>query len=204
MYRFATYKEQYRANLRLAFPVVLTQVGQILTQVADNLMVGRYGRRIVWRLGLLHPLHRGRGGRAGTYAPRRRALRPQGARAFGPAAPQRHPLLHDAGLRRRSAAVCRHTAALPPRAARRGGRHGHPLLPHAGLQHALPDALLRLQAVPRRGRQHARGDGRDDFHQPLQHRLQRPVHLRQPRISRDGGPKAPVWARCSRAPSPRC
>ncbi len=43
MYRFATYKEQYRANLRLAFPVVLTQVGQILTQVADNLMVGRYG-----------------------------------------------------------------------------------------------------------------------------------------------------------------
>lgn len=33
MYRFATYKEQYRANLRLAFPVVLTQVGQILTQV---------------------------------------------------------------------------------------------------------------------------------------------------------------------------
>jgi len=43
MYRFATYKEQYKANLRLALPVVLTQVGQILTQFADNLMVGRYG-----------------------------------------------------------------------------------------------------------------------------------------------------------------
>lgn len=43
MYRFSTYKEQYRANLKLALPVVLTQVGQILTQVADNLMVGRYG-----------------------------------------------------------------------------------------------------------------------------------------------------------------
>ena len=36
-------KDQYKANLRLALPVVLTQLGQILTQVADNLMVGRYG-----------------------------------------------------------------------------------------------------------------------------------------------------------------
>jgi MATE family multidrug resistance protein len=43
MYKFATYKDQYKANLRLALPVVLTQLGQILTQVADNLMVGRYG-----------------------------------------------------------------------------------------------------------------------------------------------------------------
>ena len=43
MYRFSTYKEQYRANLKLALPVVLTQLGQILTQFADNLMVGRYG-----------------------------------------------------------------------------------------------------------------------------------------------------------------
>lgn len=43
MYQFATYKDQYKANLKLALPVVLTQLGQILTQVADNLMVGRYG-----------------------------------------------------------------------------------------------------------------------------------------------------------------
>ncbi|MDE5622020.1 MAG: MATE family efflux transporter [Alistipes sp.] len=43
MYRFSTYKEQYKANLRLALPVVLTQLGQILTQFADNVMVGRYG-----------------------------------------------------------------------------------------------------------------------------------------------------------------
>ena len=43
MYRLSTYRKQYRANLRLALPIVLTQVGQILTQVADNLMVGRYG-----------------------------------------------------------------------------------------------------------------------------------------------------------------
>lgn len=40
---FLKYKEQYKANLKLAFPVMLTQLGQILVQVADNLMVGRYG-----------------------------------------------------------------------------------------------------------------------------------------------------------------
>lgn len=40
---FAKYKEQYRRNLLLALPVVLTQLGQILTQVVDNLMVGHYG-----------------------------------------------------------------------------------------------------------------------------------------------------------------
>ncbi len=43
MYSFSKYKTQYLANLRLALPVVLTQLGQILTQFADNLMVGRYG-----------------------------------------------------------------------------------------------------------------------------------------------------------------
>lgn len=43
MYSFSKYKDQYKANLRLALPVVLTQLGQILTQFADNLMVGRYG-----------------------------------------------------------------------------------------------------------------------------------------------------------------
>ena len=42
-YDFTKYREQYKANLKLALPVVLTQLGQILTQVADNLMVGRYG-----------------------------------------------------------------------------------------------------------------------------------------------------------------
>ncbi len=43
MYVFSKYKDQYKANLRLALPVMLTQLGQILTQLADNLMVGRYG-----------------------------------------------------------------------------------------------------------------------------------------------------------------
>ena len=37
------YREQYIANLRLALPVVLAQLGQVLVQFADNVMVGRYG-----------------------------------------------------------------------------------------------------------------------------------------------------------------
>ncbi len=43
MYRFETYRSQYAATIRLALPVVLTQIGQILTQLADNVMVGQYG-----------------------------------------------------------------------------------------------------------------------------------------------------------------
>ena len=43
MYRFSTYKTTIQANLKLALPVVMTQLGQILVQVADNVMVGRYG-----------------------------------------------------------------------------------------------------------------------------------------------------------------
>jgi MATE family multidrug resistance protein len=43
MYSFAKYKDQYRMNLRLALPVVLTQVGLILVQLVDNAMVGRLG-----------------------------------------------------------------------------------------------------------------------------------------------------------------
>lgn len=38
-----SYKEQYRLNLKLALPVILTQLGQIFTQFVDNVMVGRYG-----------------------------------------------------------------------------------------------------------------------------------------------------------------
>ena len=40
---FAKYKEQYRKNLVLSIPVILTQVGQMLTQLADTMMVGQYG-----------------------------------------------------------------------------------------------------------------------------------------------------------------
>lgn len=43
MYSFSTYKAQYKANLKLALPVIFTQLGQILVQFADNVMVGRYG-----------------------------------------------------------------------------------------------------------------------------------------------------------------
>ncbi len=43
MYSFTKYKKQYRENLRLAIPVMLSQLGHIIVQVADNAMVGRYG-----------------------------------------------------------------------------------------------------------------------------------------------------------------
>ncbi len=43
MYKFSKYKEQYRENLRLAIPVMLSQLGHIVVQIADNAMVGRYG-----------------------------------------------------------------------------------------------------------------------------------------------------------------
>ncbi len=43
MYKFSKYKEQYRSNLRLALPVMLSQLGHIIVQVADNAMVGQYG-----------------------------------------------------------------------------------------------------------------------------------------------------------------
>ena len=42
MYSFSTYKDQYKSNLKLALPVVLTQLGQILTQFSDNAMVGQF------------------------------------------------------------------------------------------------------------------------------------------------------------------
>ena len=38
-----TYKPYYKANLRLAFPVILSQVGNITVQMADTAMVGHYG-----------------------------------------------------------------------------------------------------------------------------------------------------------------
>ena len=43
LHLFKSYKEQYRLNLKLALPVILTQLGQILTQFVDNVMVGQYG-----------------------------------------------------------------------------------------------------------------------------------------------------------------
>ncbi len=43
MYNFSKYKEQYRSNLALAFPVVLSQLGQVIVQLADTIMVGQYG-----------------------------------------------------------------------------------------------------------------------------------------------------------------
>ncbi len=43
MYKFSRYKEEYKSNLKLAIPVVLSQLGQVFVQLADNIMVGQYG-----------------------------------------------------------------------------------------------------------------------------------------------------------------
>lgn len=43
MYKFSKYKEQYKLNLILAIPVVMSQLGHIVVQIADNAMVGQYG-----------------------------------------------------------------------------------------------------------------------------------------------------------------
>lgn len=40
---FSRYAEQYKANLKLALPVALSQLGYTVVQFADNAMVGAYG-----------------------------------------------------------------------------------------------------------------------------------------------------------------
>lgn len=41
---FQKYKYYYKNNLRLAFPVMLTQIGQVSVQLTDNIMVGHFGK----------------------------------------------------------------------------------------------------------------------------------------------------------------
>jgi MATE family multidrug resistance protein len=43
MLGLSRYSEDYRANLKLALPVALSQLGYVIVQFADNAMVGRYG-----------------------------------------------------------------------------------------------------------------------------------------------------------------
>jgi MATE family multidrug resistance protein len=43
MYRFQKYKIHYKETLKLALPIVISQLGYILVQFADNVMVGQYG-----------------------------------------------------------------------------------------------------------------------------------------------------------------
>ena len=43
MYSFSKYREHYRSQLKLALPIAISQLGHILVQFADNVMVGQYG-----------------------------------------------------------------------------------------------------------------------------------------------------------------
>ena len=40
---FSKYIDHYKANLRLALPIALSQLGYVIVQFADNAMVGSYG-----------------------------------------------------------------------------------------------------------------------------------------------------------------
>ena len=81
---FTAYKPFYKNNLRLALPVILSQMGQITVQLADTAMVGRYGgrrphaagRRSVRHEHILHSIHRGDGPLVRTHALGGRVLRP--------------------------------------------------------------------------------------------------------------------------------
>lgn len=42
MIKFKLYRQQYRQNLLLAGPIVMSQVGQVMVQLADNMMIGWY------------------------------------------------------------------------------------------------------------------------------------------------------------------
>lgn len=43
MYSFKKYLPFYKRNLKVAFPVMITQAGQVVVQLADNIMVGHVG-----------------------------------------------------------------------------------------------------------------------------------------------------------------
>lgn len=43
MYQFSAYWPYYKRNLKVAFPVMLTQLGAVMVAFADSIMVGHYG-----------------------------------------------------------------------------------------------------------------------------------------------------------------
>ena len=43
MYKFSAYWPYYKRNLKVAFPVMLTQLGAVMVAFADSIMVGHYG-----------------------------------------------------------------------------------------------------------------------------------------------------------------
>ena len=43
MYSLKTYLPFYKRNLKVALPVMITQAGQVVVQLADNIMVGHVG-----------------------------------------------------------------------------------------------------------------------------------------------------------------
>ncbi len=185
MYRFSTYKEQYKANLKLALPVVLTQLGQVLVQFADNLMVGRYGgsdplplAAVSFGSSVFFIFFIAAVGITFGLTPLIGELYAQGDRKRSSELLQSGLVLYfcigllTAGLLYAITPLLYHMGQPA------SGRHGYPLLPHGPLRHALRHALLRLQAVPRRGREHEGRDGRHDSLQHAERGTELGVHLR--------------------------
>ena len=194
MYRFSTYKRQYKANLKLALPVVMTQLGQILVQVADNVMVGRYGGDDPTPLAatsfggsVFFILFIAGVGIALGLTPLIGELYAQGDRCKSSQYLQNGLMFYTSvGISGLRAPTGRHPFDVPHGTARRSGRYGHTVLQVAGLQHAVHHAFLHLQAIPRRRRKHPGRNGRGDSLQPDERRLELDFHLRPPRIRRTG------------------
>ena len=194
MYRFSTYKQQYKANLKLALPVVMTQLGQILVQVADNVMVGRYGGDDPTPLAatsfggsVFFILFIAGVGIALGLTPLIGELYAQGDRHKSSQYLQNGVMFYTLlGF-----LVCGLQLAVIP------------LMYHMGqpvevvdmaipyyklLAYSMPFIMLflYLQAVPRRRRKHPGRNGRGDSLQPDERRLELDFHLRPPRIRRTG------------------
>lgn len=144
------------------------------------------GRRVVRRRGLLHPLRHRNGADAGADPARGRAVRAGRQARCGGLSQKRHDLLLRAGFSDCRRAAGRHSAHVSHGTARRGGRPGDSLLQAHGFQYAGRHALLRVQAVSRRGGQHRRVDGDRRRMQPDERRAELGLHLRTLRFRSDG------------------
>ena len=150
----------YKRNLKVAFPVMITQAGQVLVQLADNIMVGHLG---AGDPGDRTALRKGRRtGRSLGSLQFRRTQHRNGSRTY------RHHA--DSG------------SLHGPHGPGPGGarpRQGL-LLHHRGRIHP-DDRLLQRPLLLRGHRQHPQRDVDHHRHQSDQHLPQLGAHIRQPR-----------------------
>ena len=144
------------------------------------------GGGVVWRERVFHGVHFHHGAGLGAYAARGRAVRAGAGRGGGPVFPELVRAVRRGGAGGVRCAARARAAHVPHGATARGGGHGHPVLPLAGVVHPALHGLLQLQAVPRRRGQHHGEHGHHRHGQPHQHLLQLAVHLRPLGMPPDG------------------